>query len=94
MAFGKNEIKTVEDVAGLVPDDLRGYTEIKNGEKVHEEGILESFKMSEEDATMLIMQARVKAGWIDASALEPEVEEEEEVEVDADAAPTAKDVFG
>ncbi len=94
VAFGKNEIKTVEDVAGLVPDDLRGYTEIKNGEKVHEEGILESFKMSEEDATMLIMQARVKAGWIDASALEPEVEEEEEVEVDADAAPTAKDVFG
>ncbi len=94
VAFGKNEIKTVEDVAGLVPDDLRGYTEIKNGEKVHEEGILESFKLSEEDATMLIMQARVKAGWIDASALEPEVEEEVEVDADADAAPTAEDVFG
>jgi len=92
--FGKNEVLSVEDVAGLVPDDLRGYTEIKNGEKVHEEGMLESFKMSEEDATMLIMQARVKAGWIDESALIVEEEETEEVEVDADAAPTAEDVFG
>ena len=96
--FGKNEVLSVEDVAGLVPDDLRGYTEIKNGEKVHEEGMLESFKLTEEAATMLIMQARVKAGWIDESALivEEEEEEEEDVEADADAdaAPTAEDVFG
>ena len=96
--FGKNEVLSVEDVAGLVPDDLRGYTEIKNGEKVHEEGMLESFKLTEEAATMLIMQARVKAGWIDESALiveeEEEEEEEEAVEADADAAPTAEDVFG
>jgi len=93
VAFGKNEIKTVEDVAGLVPDDLRGYDEVKGNEKVHEEGILESFKLSEEDATMLIMQARVKAGWIDESALEPEPEEED-IEVEGDAVPTAEDVFG
>mgnify|MGYP000456984298 CR=1 FL=1 len=92
--FGKNEVLSVEDVAGLVPDDLRGYTEIKNGEKVHEEGMLESFKMSEDDATMLIMQARVKAGWIDESALVVEEEEVEEVVIDENAAPTAEDVFG
>jgi len=96
--FGKNEVLSVEDVAGLVPDDLRGYTEIKNGEKVHEEGMLESFKLTEEAATMLIMQARVKAGWIDESALIVEEEEEEEevveADADADAAPTAEDVFG
>ena len=92
--FGKNEVLSVEDVAGLVPDDLRGYTEIKNGEKVHEEGMLEGFKLTEDAATMLIMQARVKAGWIDESALIAEEEEVEEAEVDADAAPTAEDVFG
>lgn len=92
--FGKNEVLTVEDVAGLVPDDLRGYTEIKNGEKVHEEGMLESFKLSEEDATMLIMQARVKAGWIDESALIVEEEIEEEAEGDGEAVPTAEEVFG
>ncbi|MDB2437502.1 transcription termination factor NusA [Hellea sp.] len=94
VAFGESEVLSVEDVAGLVPDDLRGYTEVKNGEKVHEEGMLESFKLSEEDATMLIMQARVKAGWIDESVLIVEEEEAEEVEVDENAAPTAEDVFG
>jgi len=74
--FGNNDIKSVDDVAGLIPDDLRGYTEIKDGEKIHEDGILETFGLSQDDATMLIMQARVKAGWIDASALDPEPEAE------------------
>ncbi|MEP1229120.1 MAG: transcription termination factor NusA [Litorimonas sp.] len=77
--FGENEIKTVEDVAGLVPDDLNGYTEYKNGEKIHEAGIIEHMGLTNEEATSLIMQARVQAGWIDAADLiteEPEVEEE------------------
>jgi len=77
VAFGENDIKSVEDVAGLVPDDIRGYTETnKKGEKVHEDGVLESFGLSVKAATDLIMQARVKAGWIDAADLiEPEEEE-------------------
>jgi len=54
-------------------------------------------KLSEEEATSLIMQARVAAGWIDASALEPEVEEGEEGAEGEDAAepeePTAESVF-
>ena len=92
VAFGKHDIKSVEDVAGLVPDDIRGYTETnKQGEKVHEEGILESFGLSVKAATDLIMEARVKAGWIDAADLvEPEEEEETEGEDVLDAA----SVFG
>jgi N utilization substance protein A len=78
VAFGKNDIKTVEDVAGLIPDDLRGYTEMKDGEKVFEAGILDGMKMSEEAATDMIMQARVLAGWIDPSDLEPDPELDEE----------------
>ena len=76
--FGENEIKTVEDVAGLVPDDLLGWDEEKNGETVHEAGILEGFDLSAEDANMLIMRARVKAGWIEESALFPPEEESED----------------
>ena len=93
--FGKHEIKTVEDVAGLVPDDLRGYYEMKGDEKIHEPGILESFKLNEDAATALIMQARVKAGWIDASDLEPEAEEETDAAEAAavEAELTAADVF-
>jgi len=89
VAFGENEVKTVEDVAGLIPDDLRGYTEIKDGEKVHEPGILEGFNLSNQAATDLIMKARVQAGWIDASELEPEPEEVEPVEAEY----TAESVF-
>ena len=94
--FGEHEIKTVEDVAGLVPDDLNGYSEYKNGERIHEEGMIEDFKLSEEDATRLIMMARVAAGWIDASALEPEaVEGEEDVPAEdaAETEPTAETLF-
>ena len=92
--FGENEVLSVEDVAGLVPDDLRGYTEVKNGEKVQEDGILEEFKLSEENATSLIMRARVKAGWIDESDLVvPEEDIKEEV-LTASSELTAEDVFG
>jgi len=76
----------------LLPEcDLRGYTEMKDGERVHEEGMLESFGLSEEEATMLIMQARVKAGWIDESALYPEPEEE--LDEEGNSVPTAESVF-
>ncbi len=94
--FGEHEIKTVEDVAGLVPDDLNGYSEYKNGERIHEEGMIEDFKLTEEEATRLIMMARVAAGWIEASALEPEVAEGEEEAAEGGeviAEPTAETLF-
>ena len=88
VAFGEGEVKTVEDLAGLVPDDIRGYYESKNGERVREPGILDSFNMSPEDAERLIMRARVAAGWIEAPP-EPEPAEVEEEPYDEAAA-----VFG
>src|SRR5437868_9683705 len=50
VAFGEGDVKTVEDLAGLVPDDIRGYYETKDGERVREPGVLESFGLSAEDA--------------------------------------------
>ncbi len=64
--LGEGEIKTMEDVAGLVPDDLRGWFETKNGERSRQPGLLESFNMTPEAAEALIMEARVAAGWIEA----------------------------
>ncbi|HXQ12221.1 MAG TPA: transcription termination factor NusA [Caulobacteraceae bacterium] len=77
VALGEGEVKTVEDLAGLVPDDLRGWFETKDGERVREAGILESFGLSAETAEALIMRARVAAGWIEP---EPEPEPEEAIE--------------
>jgi N utilization substance protein A len=86
VALGEGEVKTVEDLAGLVPDDLRGWFETKNGERVREPGILESFNLSGDDAEALIMRARVAMGWIEPEP-EPEPEaEESEAEAEAEAA--------
>jgi N utilization substance protein A len=79
VALGEGEVKTVEDLAGLVPDDLRGWFETKEGERVREPGILETFGLSAEAAEALIMRARVAAGWIEPEP-EPEPELEEAIE--------------
>ena len=64
VTLGENSIKTVEDFAGCVTDDLTGWTERVDGEKKHYDGILESYKLKAEDAEQLIMRARIKAGWV------------------------------
>jgi len=66
VALGEGDVKTVEDLAGLVPDDLRGWFESKDGERVREPGILEAFALSPDDAEALIMRARVVMGWVEA----------------------------
>jgi N utilization substance protein A len=91
VAFGEHEVKTVEDLAGLVPDDIRGYYETKNGERVREPGILESMEISPEDAERLIMRARVAVGWIEAP---PEEEVEDELEAEPEPYDEAAAVFG
>src|SRR5262249_38135646 len=62
--FGENSIKSVEDLAGCATDDLTGWTERKDGESKREPGILEGQDISREEAEAIIMQARLKAGWI------------------------------
>jgi len=71
VALGENGVKTVEDLAGCATDDLVGWTERKDGETKHEPGFLEGFNVSREDAEAMIMQARVKAGWVTEAELAP-----------------------
>jgi N utilization substance protein A len=87
VALGVGEVKTLEDLAGLVPDDLRGYYDTKDGERVREPGILDAFSLSPEDAEGLIMRARVAAGWIEPEAdIEEEFAEEDEAIAEVDEA--------
>ena len=84
VALGEAGVKTVEDLADLATDELRGSFESRNGERVRVPGALESFNLSVEEAESLILRARVAAGWIDAADLEqPEEEGEEAVEEEA-----------
>ncbi|MEL6829971.1 MAG: transcription termination factor NusA [Pseudomonadota bacterium] len=69
--LGENDVKTVEDVAGLVPDDLTGWRENgPDGKPVWQDGILKKGEMRKDDAQLFIMKARVQVGWIEAEALE------------------------
>jgi N utilization substance protein A len=84
VALGEGGVKTVEDLADLVPDDLRGWFETKNGERVRETGILEAFGLEPAEAEALIMRARVAMGWVEAPP-EPEPEPEEDPIEDSEA---------
>jgi len=85
--LGENDVKTVDDLAGMTPDDLRGWYETRDGERVREPGILDGFNLAAEDAEQMVMRARVAAGWIDEADLTPEPEEGEG---EADAAAAAE----
>ncbi|MCS6761204.1 MAG: transcription termination factor NusA [Candidatus Devosia symbiotica] len=71
VALGKEGIKTVEDFAGCASDDLIGWSERKDGETKRFEGTFKDFSVSREEAEDMIMQARVKTGWISAKELPP-----------------------
>ena len=82
--FGENEVFSVDDLAGMTPDDLRGWYETRDGERVREPGILDGFDIEAADAERLIMKARVAAGWISEEDLPAEEPEEAEAGADAD----------
>ncbi len=89
LALGQAGVKTVEDLADLATDELRGGFEQRNAERVRVPGALESFNLSTETAEALILSARVAAGWIEAPVVEDDadyaedaVEEGEDLEAD------------
>ena len=84
IALGTGAVKTVEDLADLVPDDLRGWFEVKGTERVRQAGLLESFNLSPEDAEALIMRARIIMGWIEAPEAVEEIEDEAELEAEVE----------
>jgi transcription termination/antitermination protein NusA len=75
--LGENDVKSLEDFAGCIPDDLVGWSERKDGQTIKHAGFLDGFELSKDEAEAMIMQARVKAGWIEAPA-EPVPEEQHE----------------
>ncbi len=85
--LGENGVKTVEDLAGCATDDLTGWTERKDGESKHEPGFLDGLDVSREDAEGMIMQARLKAGWVTEAELAPPPAPEAEAEAAPAEAP-------
>ena len=68
--LGENDIKSLENFAGCVTDDLTGWFETVERRRVRQEGILDGFDINAEEAENMIMAARVEAGWITQAELD------------------------
>ena len=86
VALGKSEdeIKSLEDFAGCIADDLIGWNERKDGEVTRHPGILDGFGISRVQADEMIMAARIAAGWVTEEDLQEPEAEEVVVEVEED----------
>lgn len=91
-ALAKDGIKTLEDFATCADWELAGGWTTDGGERIKDDGILEPFGMSLEEAQDMVMTARVLLGWVDPAELEPEVSEDDEAEGDEEAADTGAGV--
>jgi N utilization substance protein A len=76
-ALGEDGIKTLEDFATCADWELAGGWTTVNGERVKDEGLLEKFDVSLEEAQHLIMTARVQLGWVDPDELAADEADEE-----------------
>jgi N utilization substance protein A len=83
-ALAEDDVKSLEDFATCADWELAGGWTTVNGERVKDEGVLEKFDVSLEEAQNMVMTARIMLGWVDPDELEPEVEDadgdDEEVE--------------
>jgi len=89
--LGENDIKTLEDFAGCVTDDLTGWFETVDRKRVRQDGILDGFDITADEAEAIIMQSRVKVGWVTQEELDAQAAEqqaallaEEEAEAEAE----------
>ena len=88
-ALAEDGIFTIEDFATCADWELAGGWTTVDGERVKDDGLLEKFDVSLEEAQTMVMTARVLLGWVDPTELdpaEPEAEGEAENGTDSDLA--------
>lgn len=104
-ALGRNEVLSIEDLAGCITDDLTGWNERKNGELIHEAGFFEDIEISREDCESMIYEARERMGWLTEEEIEEAEAKKAQLEAQLDEENqktdlyesenvTAEDVFG
>jgi N utilization substance protein A len=84
-ALAKDGVKTIEDFATCADWELAGGWTTVNGERVKDEGLLEKFDVSLEEAQHMVMTARIQLGWVDPAELEADAEVDDAEEEEAEA---------
>src|SRR6056297_3273106 len=68
-ALAEDDVKSLEDFATCADWELAGGWTTVNGERVKDDGLLEKFDVSLEEAQTMVMTARVMLGWVDPDDL-------------------------
>ncbi|MBB1490774.1 transcription termination/antitermination protein NusA [Paracoccus sp. MC1854] len=74
-ALAKDGVKTLEDFATCADWELAGGWTTQDGQRVKDDGLLEPFGISLEQAQDMVMTARVMLGWVDPDELHPVADE-------------------
>jgi len=69
LALAEDGVKSLEDFATCADWELAGGWTTVDGQRVKDDGLLESFGVSLEEAQDLIMSARIMLGWVDPEEL-------------------------
>ncbi|MBU2981072.1 transcription termination factor NusA [Lentibacter algarum] len=69
-ALAKDDVKTLEDFATCADWELAGGWTVNDGERIKDDGVLEPFGITLEQAQELVMTARIQLGWVDPADLE------------------------
>jgi N utilization substance protein A len=89
LALAKDGVTTLEEFARCADWELAGGYTTVDGKRVRDEGLLEPFDVTLEEAQYLVMKARVQLGIVDPADLEAEAAEAAEGEA-AEAAEGAE----
>ncbi len=78
VALAEDGVKTLEDFATCADWELAGGWTTVDGERVKDDGVLESFDVSLEEAQNMVMTARLQLGWVTIEELEAQAAAEAE----------------
>ena len=78
VALGEDGVKTLDDFATCADWELAGGWTTVDGERVKDDGLLEPFDVSLEEAQNMVMTARLQLGWVTIEELEAQAAAEAE----------------
>lgn len=91
LALAQDGVKTLEDFATCADWELAGGWTTDDGKRIKDDGLLEPFEVSLEEAQDMVMTARVQLGWVDPADLVQESEGDGE---DGDGTEAAEEEVG
>ncbi|MCR9088992.1 MAG: transcription termination factor NusA [Rhodobacteraceae bacterium] len=91
LALAQDGVKTLEDFATCADWELAGGWTTDDGKRIKDDGLLEPFEVSLEEAQDMVMTARVHLGWVDPADLVQESEGDGE---DGDGTEAAEEEVG